>query len=62
MKTKLIFLILLIANFSYTQTTVLSEEDKKAVETEIHHYMDSLFKVFETVIPEDVFNFFLQNP
>lgn len=60
MKTRLIFLLLLIANFSYTQTTVLSKEDKKAVETEIHQYMDSLIKVFETVIPEDAFNFFLQ--
>ena len=60
MKIRLIFLLLLIANFSYTQTTVLSEEDKKAVETEIHQYMDSLFKVFETVIPEDVFNLYLQ--
>jgi hypothetical protein len=60
MKTRLIFLVMLIANFSCTQTTVLSEEDKKAVETEIHQYMDSLFKVFETVIPEDAFNFYLQ--
>ncbi len=60
MKTRLIFLLLLITNFSYTQSTVLSEEDKKAVETEIHQYMDSLIKAFETVIPEDVFNFFLQ--
>jgi hypothetical protein len=61
MKTfNFLIIVMIFISLSCTQKTVLSDEDKKAVETEIHQYMDSLIRVFETVIPEDVFNLFLQ--
>ncbi len=51
---------MIFISLSCTQKTVLSEEDKKAVETEIHQFMDSLNAAFESLTPERVFNYFLQ--
>jgi len=51
---------MIFISLSCTQKTVLSEEDKKAVETEIHQFMDSLNVAFESLTPERVFNYFLQ--
>jgi ketosteroid isomerase-like protein len=61
MKTlNLLIIVMIFISLSCTQKTVLSEEDKKAVETEIHQFMDSLTAAFESVTPERVFNYFLQ--
>ncbi len=51
---------MIFISLSCTQKTVLSEEDKKVVETEIHQFMDSLNAAFESLTPERVFNYFLQ--
>jgi len=61
MKTlNLLIIVMIFISLSCTQKTVLSEEDKKAVEAEIHQFMDSLTAAFESVTPERVFNYFLQ--
>ena len=61
MKTlNLLIIVMIFISLSCTQKTVLSEEEKKAVETEIHQFMDSLNVAFESVTPERVFNYFLQ--
>ena len=51
---------MIFISLSCTQKTVLTEEDKKAVASEIHQFMDSLTAAFESVTPERVFNYFLQ--
>ena len=56
----LLIIVMIFISLSCTQKTVLSEEDKKAVETEIHQFMDSLNVAFESLTPERVFNYFLQ--
>lgn len=56
----LLIIVMIFISLSCTQKTVLSEEDKKAVETEIHQFMDSLNAAFESLTPERVFNYFLQ--
>ena len=61
MKTlNLLIIVMIFISLSCTRKTVLSEEDKKAVETEIHQFMDSLNAAFESLTPERVFNYFLQ--
>jgi hypothetical protein len=61
MKTSgMLVIVMIFISLSCTQKTVLSEKDKKAVETEIHQFMDSLNVAFESVTPERVFNYFLQ--
>lgn len=55
----LLIIVMIFISLSCTQKTVLSEEDKKAVETEIHQFMDSLNVAFESLTPERVFNYFL---
>lgn len=59
-KLNLLIVVMIFISFSCTQKTVLTEKEKKAVETEILQFMDSLNNVFESVIPEKVFNLFLQ--
>lgn len=56
----MLVIVMIFISLSCTQKTVLSEKDKKAVETEIHQFMDSLNVAFESVTPERVFNYFLQ--
>ena len=56
----LLIIVMIFISLSCTRKTVLSEEDKKAVETEIHQFMDSLNAAFESLTPERVFNYFLQ--
>lgn len=51
---------MIFISLSCTQKNFLSEEDKKAVENEIHQFMDSLNAAFESVTPERAFNYFLQ--
>jgi len=51
---------MIFISLSCTQKTFLTEDDKKAVETEIHQFIDSLDNAFSSVIPEDVFKYFLQ--
>jgi len=61
MKTlNLLITVMIFISLSCTQKTVLTEEDKKAVASEIHQFMDSLTAAFESVTPERVFNYFLQ--
>jgi hypothetical protein len=61
MKTlNLLIIIMIFISLSCTQKTVLSEGDKKIVETEVHQFMDSLFIAFESLIPDKVFNLMLQ--
>lgn len=61
MKTlNLLIIVMIFFSLSCTQKTVLSDEDKKAVETEIHQFLDSLNIAYESVIPEKVFSFYLQ--
>ena len=51
---------MIFISLSCTQKTVLSEEDKKAVETEIHQFMTSVEAVMESASPDEYFNNFLQ--
>jgi hypothetical protein len=60
MKTKLYFLVLLVACFSCTTRTELSPSEKIFIETEIHQFMDTLDAAFESVSPERIYNNFLQ--
>jgi hypothetical protein len=61
MKTSgMLIIVMIFISLSCTQKTVLSEKDKKAVETEIHQFMDSLFIAFESLTPDRVFNLMLQ--
>ena len=61
MKTLHLLIIgMIFISLSCTQKTGLTEEDKKTVETEIHQFIDSLDNAFSKVVPEDVFNYFLQ--
>lgn len=61
MKTlNLLVIVMIFISLSCTPKTVLSEVDKKAVETEIHQFMDSLNAAFESVTPERAFNYFLK--
>ena len=59
-KSNLLIIVMVFISLSCTQKTVLSEEEKKAVETEIHQFMDSVFIAFESLTPERVYNYFLQ--
>ena len=60
MKTlNLLIIIMIFISLSCTQKTVLTEEDKKAVETEIHQFMDSVETVMESPKPDKYFNYFL---
>ena len=61
MKTlNLLIIIMIFISLSCTQKTVLSEEDKKAVETEIHQFMASVEASLQTPSPDEYFNYFLQ--
>jgi ketosteroid isomerase-like protein len=60
MKTlNLLIIVMIFISLSCTQETVLSEEDKKAVETEIHEFMASLEAVMESPSPDEYYNYFL---
>ena len=61
MKTlNLLIIVMIFISLSCTQKTVLSEEDKKAVETEIHQFMTSVEASLQTPSPDEYFNYFLQ--
>jgi ATP-dependent phosphoenolpyruvate carboxykinase len=61
MKTlNFLIIVMIFFSLSCTQKTVLSTKDKKAVETEIVQFMETLDHVFESVVPEEVFKLFLQ--
>ena len=61
MKTlNLLIIVMILIGLSCTKETSFSDEDKKLVEVEILEFMDSLIRGFDTVIPEDLFNLFLQ--
>jgi ketosteroid isomerase-like protein len=61
MKTlNLLIIVMIFIGLSCTQKTVLTEKDKKAIETEIHQFMDSLNAAFGSVSPDRVFKYFLQ--
>src|SRR4030042_436811 len=61
MKTlNLLIIVMIFISLSCTQKTVLSEEDKKAVETEIHQFMASVEAVMESPSPDEYFNNLLQ--
>jgi len=61
MKTlNLLIIVMIFISLSCTQKAVLSEEDKKAVVSEIHQFMDSVEAVMESPQPDKYFNYFLQ--
>jgi uncharacterized protein (TIGR02246 family) len=61
MKTlNLLIIVMIFISLSCTQKTVLSEKDKKAVETEIHQFMTSVEASLQTPSPDEYFNYFLQ--
>jgi len=60
MKTfNLLIIIMIFMSLSCTQKTFLSEEDKNAVVSEIHQFMDSVEAVMESPQPDKYFNYFL---
>jgi hypothetical protein len=61
MKTSgMLIIVMIFISLSCTQKTVLSEKDKKAVETEIHQFMTSVEASLQTPSPDEYFNYFLQ--
>jgi len=61
MKTSgMLIIVMIFISLSCTQKTVLSENDKKAVETEIHQFMTSVEASLQTPSPDEYFNYFLQ--
>ncbi len=61
MKTvNFIIVVMIFISVSCTQKTVLSEEEKQAVETEIVQFMDTLVDVMNSVSADDFFKYFLQ--
>ena len=61
MKTSgMLIIVMIFISLSCTQKTVLSEKDKKAVETEIHQFMTSIEASLQTPSPDEYFNYFLQ--
>ncbi len=60
MKTlNLIIIVMIFISLSCTQKTILSEEDKKAVEAEIHDFMASVEAVANSSSPDKYFDCFL---
>jgi hypothetical protein len=61
MKTSgMLIIVMIFISLSCTQKTVLSEGDKKIVETEIYQFMASVEAVMESPSPDEYFNYFLQ--
>jgi len=61
MKTvNFLIVVMIFISLSCTQKTVLSEEEKQAVETEIVQFMDTLVDVMNSVSADDFFKYFLQ--
>lgn len=60
MKTlNLLIIFMVFISLSCTQKTVLSEEEKKAVETEIHQFIASVDATVESLSPDVYYNYFL---
>jgi uncharacterized protein (TIGR02246 family) len=51
---------MILVSISCTQKTVLSEEDKKAVETEIVQFMDTLVAAMNSASADNFYKYFLQ--
>jgi len=61
MKTvNFLIIVMIFISLSCTQKTVLSEEEKQVVETEIVQFMDTLVDVMNSVSADDFFKYFLQ--
>lgn len=61
MKTlNFLIIVMILISISCTQKTVLSEEDKKAVETEIVQFMDTLVAAMNSASADNFFKYFLQ--
>ena len=60
MKTlNLLIIVMIFISLSCTQKTVLSEEDKKAVETEVRQFIASVDATVESLSPDAYYNYFL---
>jgi hypothetical protein len=56
----MVIIVMIFISLSCTQKTILTEEDKNAVETEICQFMASVEASMQTPSPDDYFNNFLQ--
>jgi len=57
---RFLMIILIVIGVSCSKKSILSNDEKEIVESEIHEFMDSLMVAFNSVSADNVYKYFLQ--